>query len=136
MTETKWCKNIQLNVPLQRKRMSVTWDDFCVIRHIFRTFLQNVCLLSVSKDTKLSHSQNIYIDLNSFALWCSIDYILKLMKKMTDITTQHFVFNRFINFYISVFVYRAEINVKIESSKQIFFYVIVRIKIWTCLTCP
>ena len=84
---------------------------------------------SVSKDTKLSHSQNIYIDLNSFALWCSIDYILKLMKKMTDITTQHFVFNRFINFYISVFVYRAEINVKNESSKQIFFYVIVRIKI-------
>jgi hypothetical protein len=56
MTETKWCKNIQLNAPLQRKRMSVTWDDSCVIRHILKTFL---CLLSVSKDTKLSHSQYI-----------------------------------------------------------------------------
>jgi len=57
MTEIKWCKNAQLNAPLQRKRMSVTWDDFCFFRHIFKTIL---CPLSVSKDAKLFHSQNIY----------------------------------------------------------------------------
>ena len=57
MMETKWCKNAQLNAPLQRKRMSVTWDDFCVVGHIFKMIL---CPLSESKDTKLSHSQNIY----------------------------------------------------------------------------
>ena len=56
-------------------------ETIFVLLDIFKTFL---CLLSVSKDTKLSHSQNIYIDQLSFALWCSIDYILKLMKKMTD----------------------------------------------------
>jgi len=42
MTETKWCKNAQLNAPLQRKLMLVTWDDFCVVRHIFKTFLCRV----------------------------------------------------------------------------------------------
>ena len=63
------------------------------------------------------------LDRLSFALWCSIDYILKLMKKMTDNSTFCNQTNLFY-FYISVFVYRAGINVKNESSKQIFLYVI------------
>jgi len=63
----------------------------------------------------------IYIDWLSFALWCSTDYILKLMKKMTDNYSTFCNFKQFINFYINVFVYRAGINVKNESSKHIFF---------------
>jgi hypothetical protein len=46
-----------LNAPLQHK-ISVTWDYFFVVRHIFKTML---CLLSVSTDIKLSHPHNIYI---------------------------------------------------------------------------
>ena len=122
-----WYVNIQLNAPLQRKRMSVTWDDLWVVK----TFL---CILSVSKDTKLFHSQT---DIYKPALLCLVVFNW-LYIQMNEKMTRHFVMNQFINLYIlvSVFVYRAGINVKNESSKQIFFYVIVRgIKIWTCLSC-
>ena len=116
MTETKWCKHIQLNAPLQRKSMSVTWDDFCVVRHIFKTCL---CLLSVFIKTQNCLTHRIYRP----AFFCFVVFNwlhTEINDKITDNYTRQFVINQFINFYICDFVYRAGINVKNESSKQIF----------------
>ena len=73
------------SIKCARKRLSVTWDDFCVVRHIFKTFL---CL---KIQNCLTH--RIYIDRLSCVDKTSY---FKVMHTTLDFLLNEPVFSKFI----------------------------------------